>query len=358
MGALYQDAAPPGEEEDGASAPRGFDKARARQLRSRITMSIAPRLALALVLLGGLGSAFAACATGVTSPIGEGEGGSGGASASATVGSGGGATTAAASTSGSGGSGFCTSAAECTSLTDACNVGTCVNGSCVPFAANEGVACDDATPCTSATCVSGLCTGSPTVCPDVDACHPGACDPATEQCLNTPIVQCLSGDGCCPGGCDFAADADCAPPTSFLVLDKKDVTYNGIDYLALKVSMLSAQSVAADWCYEYQNLCASFGYVPTGCGQTYTSMANGYGLCKTQYGSDGVSDSLGCNPSSGIAAAAQQVGWNDATGENSFGFHYCDAGTCSKTMCSGQYCNTSLSYIDMTKPHGYTLCKK
>jgi hypothetical protein len=85
------------------------------------------------------------------------------------------------------------------------------------------------------------------------------------------------------------------------VLQTKDVTYNGIDYLVLKVSILSADSVAENWCVEYQNLCASYGYAPTGCGQQFTNMNNGYGYCKTQYGSDGTSDSLGCNPSGGVA---------------------------------------------------------
>jgi Cu/Zn superoxide dismutase len=59
-----------------------------------------------------------------------------------------------------------------------------------------------------------------------------------------------------------------------------------------------------------------------------------------------------------VASAAQQNGYNDANSQNSFGFHVCDAGSCTKTMCSGSNCNNSLTYFDFAKPHGYTLCRK
>jgi hypothetical protein len=57
-------------------------------------------------------------------------------------------------------------------------------------------------------------------------------------------------------------------------------------------------------------------------------------------------------------SAAQQNGFPGANSFNSFGFHYCDAGSCAKTMCSGQYCSSALSYFDYGQPVGYTLCKK
>ena len=34
---------------------------------------------------------------------------------------------------------------------------------------------------------------------------------------------------------------------------------------------------AANWCFEYMNLCQSFGYLPTGCGSQFTRGMNGYG---------------------------------------------------------------------------------
>ncbi len=209
----------------------------------------------------------------------------------------------------------------------------------------------------AATCMTGKCGAQ--------------CDMGFDDCdkdLTTGCEADLNTDnnhcGNCMKQCNTAVNEECISgackvvPYNFQVLAQKDIVYQGIPYLLLKVKYLSNQSVAANWCQEYTNLCQSFGYVPTGCGQMYTNMPNGYGTCKVQYLSNGISDSLGCNPSGGVASAAQQNGFNDATPSNSFGFHYCDGGSCVKTMCSGQYCSSSLSYMDYTQPFGYTLCKK
>src|SRR5688572_30823154 len=64
-----------------------------------------------------------------------------------TTGQGGGSSSSASSTST--GSGPCSSAAECADLSDACNVGTCINGSCEKTPANEAAACDDGKNCTT-----------------------------------------------------------------------------------------------------------------------------------------------------------------------------------------------------------------
>ena len=254
----------------------------------------------------------------------------------------------------------------CTANNSGCMIGSCneASNTCTSVPAANGIACDDGSSCTSGekctngTCGSGVAGNAGGACDDGDGCtQASTCDAAGNCIGSNPVLQCANGDLCCPAGCDSGTDDDCIPPTSFDVLASANVTYQGINYVVLKVGFLSDQSVAANWCYEYQNLCTSYGGVPTGCGQMYTGMNNGYGFCKTMYGSDGTSDSLGCNPSGGVSAAAQQAGFNDASFDNSFGFHYCDAGTCSKTMCAGQFCNTALSYIDITKAHGYTLCK-
>src|SRR5262249_51817696 len=131
------------------------------------------------------------------------------------------------------------------------------------------------------------------------ACVVGACDVNWGDCNNVDLDGCetnllndenncgacgttcnvLGGESCNQGVCSLAPPN----PTNFNVLETKDIVYQGIGYLLVKVSFASTQSVAANWCYEYMNLCQWFGYVPTGCGNMYTQMNNGYGTCKTQY---------------------------------------------------------------------------
>lgn len=219
-------------------------------------------------------------------------------------------------------------------------------GSC----ANKCAALPHATP----GCTEGKC--------GIGACDPGYgdCDQQSSNGCETNLAYANAHCGACGNACAgglACINGTCqSAPTSFSVLEKKDITYQGIDYLLLKVSFASFTAASENWCRDYTNLCLAHGYVPTGCGAQFNS--GGYGECKSVYLSDGISNSLGCNASGGVASAAQQNGYADATGENSFAFHYCSASSCSKTMCSGTYCNSALSYIDANKPYGYTLCKK
>ncbi len=151
-------------------------------------------------------------------------------------------------------------------------------------------------------------------------------------------------------------DSECVEmSTSFIVMAEKDITFNGVNYLLLKVGFSSFQSQSANWCYEYRDLCNSYGLDPTGCGKNWNSSF--YKVCRDTYGSKTYDNSLSCNPSGPISQAAKDNGFNDAHTWNSFGYHYCNE-TCAKTLCSGTGCHTALSYIDATQSHGYTLCIK
>ena len=180
--------------------------------------------------------------------------------------------------------------------------------------------------------------------------------------------SCVATTGCNDGVMNGQElGIDCGGPScgscdlQYQILDQRDVTYRGIGYRVLKVSYRSDTSGTENWCREYQELCSSLGagWRPTGCG-TYFQSFSGYGNCITDYDSFVTDDTLGCNASGGVSAAARQAGFADATGQNSFAFHYChsSANGCSKVMCSGTYCNSALSYFDHTRPVGYTLCRR
>jgi hypothetical protein len=176
---------------------------------------------------------------------------------------------------------------------------------------------------------------------------------AAETCTTNSDQTCTS----CNSGYVLSGNS-CVPSFNFTVLSTKPVTYSGFNYLVVQVSLASTTSAGATWCNDYQQLCASFGRVPVGCGPPYDPGTTGYQECGSIYGANGVNDSLGCNPSGGVYSAAQMAGFAGATQSNSFGFHYCGSGgsNCSKTWCSGSYCNSSLSYYDASQAVGYTLC--
>jgi hypothetical protein len=252
---------------------------------------------------------------------------------------------------------------------DACHVaGSCnpSTGQCTNPHAQWGTPCDDGNACTqSDTCQSGTCAGAnPVVCSASDQCHSaGTCDTATGACSNPAAADgtacsdgnaCTSNDVCMAGAC--AGSGSCGP-TGFNVLDTAGVVYNGTNYTVLKVAFAGSDSTGPTWCDDYTDLCAAYGGTPTGCGQPFVGMSGtGYEACATQWDSSGGSESLGCNPSWEVSQAAQAAGFSDATDTNSFGYHWCDSGTCQKTMCTGDYCNTALSYVDLSKAYGYTLC--
>ncbi len=90
--------------------------------------------------------------------------------------------------------------------------------SCSNPPAPDGTPCNDGNRCTRVdTCQGGACFGSsPVACGDLDACHPGTCDPGTGLCSNPPAPDgtpcrstCLAGEACLAGAC-------VAPPTGCL----------------------------------------------------------------------------------------------------------------------------------------------
>ncbi|MBN1769681.1 MAG: hypothetical protein JXB32_00350 [Deltaproteobacteria bacterium] len=114
---------------------------------------------------------------------------------------------------------------DCSALDDACHAGACdrTDGTCRAFPLADGTVCDDGDPCTGdGTCALGLCGGAaPVDCSALDdACHAGACDPASGACRAEPLadgtacddgVACTGGDACRAGVCTGApedADAD------------------------------------------------------------------------------------------------------------------------------------------------------
>ena len=100
---------------------------------------------------------------------------------------------------------LCTSDSDCTALSDACNVGSCVSDGltkrCVATPKTNGTACNDGNACTQNDgCQSGVCTGTPVVCTASDQCHvAGTCNPSTGLCSNptaTDGTTCSDGNAC------------------------------------------------------------------------------------------------------------------------------------------------------------------
>lgn len=221
------------------------------------------------------------------------------------------------------------------------NCGTCGNV-CAPVPNGE-ISCNGT--CGIAACTNGYS--------DCDGFYENGCEVAIMEdethCGSCGTVcAAFAGEACVDGVCESST-------SSFTVLESQDVVVSEIEYVLLKVSLNSIMSVANNWCTEYMFLCGEYGAFPTGCGEQFNF--GSYQDCKSTYLSDGVSNSLGCNPSGGVASAANQAGYSDATSDNSFGFHSC-GGSCVKEMCEGANCNSALSYIDTSQPFGYTLCKK
>jgi hypothetical protein len=169
------------------------------------------------VLLGTGIVAFACAETSVPSLVDaqdDGSGGSGG-------GMGGmGGENAASSSSSSGMTGPCTTAEDCADVSDACNLGTCINGVCQKSPANESAPCDDGKQCTTSDhCEAGLCTGPLKVCSATSACHVGSCDIESDTCVEVPGndgAGCVDDDACsltsvCQSGtCVGAQQVDCS----------------------------------------------------------------------------------------------------------------------------------------------------
>ncbi len=97
---------------------------------------------------------------------------------------------------------------DCSYLSDQCNDGVCVSGTCVQQPRTDDP-CDDGDACTVGdTCQAGVCQGQPMDCSAYDdACHKGACIGGT--CVAQPLTgnacddgnACTVGDTCQNGTC-------------------------------------------------------------------------------------------------------------------------------------------------------------
>ncbi len=111
---------------------------------------------------------------------------------------------------------------DCTGAGNACNTGTCDEGSdaCVATPANQGATCDDGLFCTTTdTCSAGTCGGVARDCASAsNECNTGTCNEASDACVPQPANQgascndtlfCTTGDTCNAGTCGGAA-RDCS----------------------------------------------------------------------------------------------------------------------------------------------------
>lgn len=186
--------------------------------------------------------AAGACATSRSVPFGSGgSGGEGGTTSTSSSST----TSSSHASSSSTGAGGCTMAADCVGMSDACNVGACINGVCSKMPANENQGCDDKDFCTdNETCTNGICGGgTPHYCASADECHIGSCDMG--KCTQLPgndgakcddkdpctqAGQCMTGT-CMPGppiDCSFfdgpCAKGVCDPVNGCVAQDQPDGT--------------------------------------------------------------------------------------------------------------------------------------
>lgn len=179
-------------------------------------------LSFSLLLGGAMGASLmlAACAQGTVTITGgstaTGGSNTGGSIVTGGTGGGGGATTTSTTNTGP-----CTTAADCASLSDACNTGACINGACGQLPANDGSACEDGKMCSqNDTCQGGVCkSGSLKSCPSSGPCTVGVCDVASDTCKEMPGNDggfCNLGDpcvvlsSCISGVCQPSQIKDCS----------------------------------------------------------------------------------------------------------------------------------------------------
>ncbi len=144
--------------------------------------------------------------------------------------------------------------------------------------------------------------------------------------------------------------------TNFEILETRSVTDKN-PYLVIKARVPShGKSLTESWCGDYVNLCTD-GRDPTGFGRSYNHVRE-YASCQEKYQSVmDRSDALGANPNEKVAALAQQVGFSDATSNNSFAFNACDGRKCSNILPESG-CDEALSCISRSVPNRevYTVC--
>ena len=127
-------------------------------------------------------------------------------------------------------SGVCASSNPviCTAQDPCHTVGTCskTTGVCSNPVAANGTTCSDGNACTQTdTCKTGVCTGSnPIVCPSLNQCNAGVCDPTSGACSTAPVANgtmcsdgnaCTSGDTCQSGVCGGTLSSLCGVSIRF-----------------------------------------------------------------------------------------------------------------------------------------------
>ena len=111
---------------------------------------------------------------------------------------------------------------DCSALDGPCTEGICSekDGGCVAAPRENGSACDDGNFCTlDGVCQSGVCETEPRDCSsETDACNVGVCDEDADACVKSPVMDgttcddgafCTLGDVCTAGVCGGAA-RDCS----------------------------------------------------------------------------------------------------------------------------------------------------
>lgn len=146
-------------------------------------------------------------------------------------------------------------AVNCSSLTDKCNTGTCIesSGACGATPKTNGTSCDDGIYCNgSETCQAGTCTvGGAVVCNDNSDCTSDSCSETTKSCsyiAKSDNTICDSGI-CCAGSCKPGIAA-CSTATT---------CWNGTNqYLSLATAQFKKFCKCAQGTYAYKNYKSSF----------------------------------------------------------------------------------------------------
>ncbi|XP_028398513.1 uncharacterized protein LOC114522090 [Dendronephthya gigantea] len=147
-----------------------------------------------------------------------------------------------------------------------------------------------------------------------------------------------------------------SPSLGFHVLDKKELIFLGIKYVAFKLSLgTSGVSATDNWCYDYRELCRKYNMVPTGCG-TSKKKESGYLQCSSKYRSFmSHRNAVGCGKNPAPSSLARRAGFPDASEQNTFVFNDCSK--CAKNLPPTS-CDSALTclYSEVFNKHAYTLC--
>ena len=145
------------------------------------------------------------------------------------------------------------------------------------------------------------------------------------------------------------------PDSNFDVTSTKIAKHHGQTYLVIKASLPSHRaSRYEDWCEDYKRMCYSYGQRPTGCGGKTTTSLSSYTACRDIYNSYMPEDNnLGCPSNHMITLLANQVGFCNASLNNTFAFSFCND-TCPKNISEK---NKLISSADLNLPV-YTVCSR